>query len=46
MAIGIVDDALVRAEVGYAGATALLCTLLWTIYRSASPAVARPADPV
>jgi hypothetical protein len=33
MAAGVVEDELVRAEVGYAGATALLSSLLWTLYR-------------
>lgn len=47
MAAGIVDDALVRAEVGYAGATALLSLALLTIYRAGTPALAPPplADP-
>jgi len=29
----VVDDELLRAEVGYAGATALLCGALWGVYR-------------
>jgi O-antigen/teichoic acid export membrane protein len=40
MAVAVVDDALVRAEVGYAGATALLCAALTATYRSGRPAVA------
>lgn len=35
MAAGLVDDELVRAELGYAGAAALLSSLLWTLYRRA-----------
>jgi hypothetical protein len=30
----VVDDELVRAEVGYAGAAALLCALLLALYRA------------
>ena len=33
MLVPLVDDELVRAEVGYAGAAALLCALLWSLYR-------------
>jgi O-antigen/teichoic acid export membrane protein len=33
MAAAVVDDQLVRAEVGYAGAAALLCALLVVLYR-------------
>ena len=33
MVLPIVDDELVRTEVGYAGAAALLCALLWSLYR-------------
>jgi O-antigen/teichoic acid export membrane protein len=33
MVIPVIDDELLRAEVGYAGATALLCGALWTLYR-------------
>ena len=29
----VVDDVLLRAEVGYAGASALLCLLLFALYR-------------
>ena len=29
----VVDDALLRAEAGYLGATALLCAMLATTYR-------------
>ena len=28
-----IDDELLRAEVGYAAATALLCAALWRLYR-------------
>lgn len=45
MAAGLVDDALVRAELGYAGATALLSVALLAIYRAGTPAVATPALP-
>ncbi len=34
MVVPIVDDELVRAEVGYAGAAALLCALLYWLYRA------------
>jgi hypothetical protein len=33
MIVPVVDDELVRTEVGYAGAAALLCGLLWSLYR-------------
>jgi O-antigen/teichoic acid export membrane protein len=36
MAVGLVDDELTRVEVGYAGATAALCGLLWALERRAS----------
>ena len=29
----VIGDPLLRAEVGYAGAAALLCTLLWGVHR-------------
>lgn len=45
MAAGLVDDALVRAEVGYAAATGLLCVALVAIYRAGTPAVAPPPLP-
>jgi O-antigen/teichoic acid export membrane protein len=45
MAAGLIDDALVRAEVGYAGATALLSVALLAIYRAGTPAVAAPPLP-
>ncbi|MCW3013539.1 MAG: hypothetical protein JWO02_631 [Solirubrobacterales bacterium] len=45
MAIAVVDDALVRAEVGYAGATGLLCAALAAIYRAGTPAVTTPPLP-
>ena len=34
MVLPIVDDELVRAEVGYAGAAMLLCALLRALYRA------------
>jgi hypothetical protein len=34
MVLPLVDDELVRAEVGYAGAAVLLCALLRSLYRS------------
>jgi hypothetical protein len=34
MLLPLVDDELVRAEVGYAGAAALLCALLLALYRA------------
>jgi O-antigen/teichoic acid export membrane protein len=34
MVVPVVDDELVRAEVGYAGAAVLLCALLWSLYRA------------
>jgi hypothetical protein len=38
----LVDDQLVRAEVGYAGATALLCAMLAALYgRGGAPAAPR-----
>jgi O-antigen/teichoic acid export membrane protein len=33
MVVPVIDDELVRTEVGYAGAAALLCALLWSLYR-------------
>jgi O-antigen/teichoic acid export membrane protein len=42
MAAAVVDDALLRAELGYAGATALLCVALLAIYRAGTPATAPP----
>jgi hypothetical protein len=42
MLVPVIDDQLLRAEVGYAGAAALLCALLAALYaRSAPPATAR-----
>ena len=42
----IVDDELLRAEIGYCGAAALLCALLAAVYRSsASSAEPRTPDP-
>jgi O-antigen/teichoic acid export membrane protein len=38
-----VSDQLSRAEIGYAGATALLALLLWTLYRQGSGSLARPS---
>ena len=40
-----IGNEVTRVEVGYAGATLLLCALLWTIYRRgsrAASAIARP----
>jgi O-antigen/teichoic acid export membrane protein len=43
MLLPVVDDELVRAEVGYLGAASLLCALLAAVYKSgAPPAVAAP----
>jgi hypothetical protein len=44
MLLPVVDDELVRAEVGYLGAATLLCALLVMVYRSrgAPPAEAAP----
>jgi O-antigen/teichoic acid export membrane protein len=40
MVLPVVDDELVRAEVGYAGAAGLLCALLYGLYRRGpAPAV-------
>ena len=33
MVVPVIDDELVRAEIGYAGAAALLCALLRALYR-------------
>ncbi|HEX6620613.1 MAG TPA: hypothetical protein VF024_13185, partial [Solirubrobacteraceae bacterium] len=33
MIVPAIENELVRAEIGYAGATALLCALLWGLYR-------------
>jgi O-antigen/teichoic acid export membrane protein len=38
----VVDDQLLRAEVGYCGAAALLCALLRLVYLRGSPKVSRP----
>jgi O-antigen/teichoic acid export membrane protein len=43
MVLPVVDDELVRAEVGYAGAAGLLCGLLYVLYRR--PPVAVVASP-
>ncbi len=40
MAIAVVDDALLRAQAGYAGAAGLLCVALVAIYQAGTPAVA------
>jgi O-antigen/teichoic acid export membrane protein len=34
MVVPVIDDELVRAEVGYAGAAVLLCSLLGSLYRT------------
>jgi hypothetical protein len=31
----VIDDELLRAEVGYLGAAGLLCAALWVLYRRA-----------
>jgi hypothetical protein len=41
MLSGIVGSQLLRAEVGYAGATAVLCALLAVVYRRTPPAPVR-----
>jgi len=38
-----VNEQVLRAEIGYAGATALLALLLWTLYRQGSSALGRRA---
>jgi hypothetical protein len=43
MALAVVDDALLRAELGYAGATGLLCVALLAVYRAGTPATAAPS---
>jgi O-antigen/teichoic acid export membrane protein len=43
MLVGLVDDELLRTELGYAGAAGLLCGLLWALYRRPVPAAAAPA---
>ena len=43
MLLGVVDDALTRAEVGYLGAASLLCLLLAVVYRSPPTPGASPA---
>jgi O-antigen/teichoic acid export membrane protein len=44
MVLPVVDDELVRAEVGYAGAAVLLCSLLMSVYVRPSRARARAAQ--
>jgi O-antigen/teichoic acid export membrane protein len=44
MVLPIVGDELVRAEVGYAGAAALLCALLYGLYREGPAAAAAPSS--
>jgi O-antigen/teichoic acid export membrane protein len=44
MIVPIVDDELVRAEVGYAGAAGLLCLMLYGLYRASAPAAASPVS--
>ena len=43
MLAGAVGDELTRTEIGYAGATALLAVLLWSVYRRGVPLARRPA---
>jgi hypothetical protein len=38
----VVGDQLLRAELGYFGATALLCALLSVVYRGGGPGVSSP----
>jgi len=48
MLLPIVDDRLVRAEVGYLGATALLCAQLWRLHsvtRRPAPRARRASTP-
>ncbi len=47
MLLGVVDDELTRAEVGYLGAASLLCALLAVVYRrsGAPPATAAERPP-
>jgi O-antigen/teichoic acid export membrane protein len=45
MLLPVVDDELVRTEVGYAGAAALLCVLLLGIYRRGASSTASPTSP-
>jgi O-antigen/teichoic acid export membrane protein len=45
MLLPLVHDELVRAETGYAGAAAVLCALLWALYRRGG-AIGAPAAPV
>jgi hypothetical protein len=45
MVLPVVDSELTRAEVGYAGAAALLCGLLYGLYRSGAPAAAPTTTP-
>lgn len=45
MASGLVHDELLRAEVGYAGATALLFATLWTWLRATRPQAAAAGAP-
>jgi O-antigen/teichoic acid export membrane protein len=44
MVVPVVDSELTRAEVGYAGAAAVLCALLYALYRR-GPATAQQATP-
>ena len=45
MGLALVDDALLRAQLGYAGATALLCAALVVVYRAGGPAASAPVLP-
>jgi hypothetical protein len=45
MVAPVIGDELARAEVGYAGAAALLCTLLYALYRRSAPVVAASPSP-
>jgi hypothetical protein len=44
MAVAPVGDDLARAQVGYAGATAVLCLTLWALERSAPRVAPRDAQ--
>jgi hypothetical protein len=43
MVLPVVSSELTRAEVGYAGAAAVLCALLYGLYRAGAPAAAAGA---
>ena len=45
MLLPVIDDELLRAEAGYAAATATLCGVLWLLERRATPVPAAPPPP-